>query len=75
MSTKSMNHIDILLVEDSPADVLITREAFVSWPDRVLVTRVSADKPGRISFGAQFKGPYMENSVAEPGRLVIRLAE
>ena len=28
MSTKSMNHIDILLVEDSPADVLITREAF-----------------------------------------------
>ena len=25
---KTMNHIDILLVEDSPADVLITREAF-----------------------------------------------
>jgi len=28
MTIKSMNHIDILLVEDSPADVLITREAF-----------------------------------------------
>jgi two-component system, chemotaxis family, response regulator Rcp1 len=28
MSIKTMNHIDILLVEDSPADVLITREAF-----------------------------------------------
>lgn len=25
---KSMNHVDILLVEDSPADILITREAF-----------------------------------------------
>src|SRR6185369_12935623 len=25
---KNLNHIDILLVEDSPADVLITREAF-----------------------------------------------
>jgi len=31
MSTKSMNHIDILLVEDSPADVLITREAFAEF--------------------------------------------
>ena len=28
MTIKAMNHIDILLVEDSPADVLITREAF-----------------------------------------------
>ena len=28
MSMKTLNHVDILLVEDSPADVLITREAF-----------------------------------------------
>ena len=28
MSIKAVNHVDILLVEDSPADVLITREAF-----------------------------------------------
>jgi two-component system response regulator len=28
MIMKNLNHIDILLVEDSPADVLITREAF-----------------------------------------------
>jgi CheY-like chemotaxis protein len=28
---KIMNHIDILLVEDSPADVLITREAFAEF--------------------------------------------
>ena len=31
MSTKTMHHIDILLVEDSPADVLITREAFAEF--------------------------------------------
>ena len=30
-------------------DAMITREAFVSWPDRVLVVRISADKPGRVS--------------------------
>ncbi len=44
-------------------DAVITREAFVSWPDRVLVVRISADKPGRISLVAQFRGPYMRTNV------------
>jgi alpha-L-fucosidase 2 len=51
-------------------DAVITREAFVSWPDRVLVVRISADKPGRINFSAQFHGPYLETSVADRDRLV-----
>ena len=59
-------------------DAVITREAFVSWPDRVLVVRISADKPGRISVGAQFRGPYLETkrcqspaglSWTEPGKV------
>ncbi|HEY5232864.1 MAG TPA: glycoside hydrolase N-terminal domain-containing protein, partial [Verrucomicrobiae bacterium] len=52
-------------------DAVITREMFVSWPDRVLVVRISADKPGRVSFGAQFRGPYLETSVAERDRLIM----
>jgi len=52
-------------------DAIITRETFVSWPDKVLVTHISADKPGRVSVGAQFKGPYLEKAVAGPGRLVM----
>ncbi len=44
-------------------DAVITREAFVSWPDRVLVVRINADKPGRISLVAQFRGPYMRTNV------------
>ncbi len=52
-------------------DAVITREAFVSWPDRVLVVHISADQPGRISFGAQFRGPYLETSVASRDRLVM----
>jgi len=52
-------------------DAVITRQVFVSWPDRVLVVRISADKPGRISLGAQFQGPYMDSSTAEPDRLVM----
>ena len=31
MTLKKLNHVDILLVEDSPADVLITREAFAEF--------------------------------------------
>ena len=50
---------------------MITREAFVSWPDRVLVVRISADKPGRINFAAKFRGPYLETSVAGRNRLVM----
>jgi alpha-L-fucosidase 2 len=52
-------------------DAVITRQAFVSWPDHILVVRVSADKPGRVSFGAQFRGPYLETCVADRDRLVM----
>ena len=52
-------------------DALITREAFVSWPDRVLVVHLSADKPSRINVEAQFHGPFLETSVAGQNRLVM----
>ena len=61
----------IVKVSYRSGDAVITREAFVSWPDRVLVVRISADRPGRISFGAQFRGPYLETSVAGRDRLVM----
>jgi alpha-L-fucosidase 2 len=52
-------------------DAMITREAFVSWPDRVLVVRISSDRPGRVSLGVQFRGPYLETNVATAGSLVV----
>ncbi len=52
-------------------DAVITRETFVSWPDKVLVTRISSDKPGNVNFVARFKGPYLETSVAEKNSLVM----
>ena len=39
-------------------DAVLTREVFVSYPDRVMVVRITADKPGRVSVQAQFKSPY-----------------
>ncbi|MEJ2649876.1 MAG: glycoside hydrolase family 95 protein [Sedimentisphaerales bacterium] len=52
-------------------DTVITRETFVSWPDKVLVMRVSSDKPGKVNFDAQFKGPYLESCVAGKNSLVM----
>ena len=51
-------------------DATITRQVFVSWPDRVLVVHISADRPGCVSFGAQLAGPYQDTNFAAPGRLV-----
>lgn len=35
-------------------DVTYTREAFASFPDRVVVMRLTASKPGKLSFNAGF---------------------
>ena len=38
-------------------EVTYTREAFASFPDRVIVVRLTASKPGNISFTASFSTP------------------
>lgn len=48
-----------------------TREVFVSYPDRVLVVRISAAKPGSVSLRAQLKSPYLNHLTAGPGKLVM----
>jgi alpha-L-fucosidase 2 len=52
-------------------DAVITRETFISWPDRVLVMHIRADRPGRISLGVRFRGPYLETSLADRDHLVM----
>jgi alpha-L-fucosidase 2 len=52
-------------------DVIFTREIFVSYPDRVIVMRLTSDKPGHVSFQAQFKSPYLENARATAASLVM----
>ena len=37
--------------------VTYSREAFISFPDQVLVVRLVADQPGKIAFTARFDGP------------------
>lgn len=39
-------------------DARFTRECFASFPDQVIVWRVAADKPGRVSFTAKTDSPH-----------------
>ena len=50
-------------------DTTYTREVFVSHPDRVLVLRLTADHPGRVSVKARLAGPFTDKVTARPGKL------
>ncbi len=53
--------------------IVYTREAFISYPDHVLVVRIAADKPGSVSVEARFKSPsqFVDKITATPGQLVL----
>ncbi len=52
-------------------DATYQREVFVSYPDRVIVIRLTCDKPGQISLGASFKSPYLDQTSASGSDLVM----
>jgi alpha-L-fucosidase 2 len=45
-------------------DATFSRECFASFPDKVLVWRVTADKPGRVSFTATMDSPHKSAQAA-----------
>ena len=51
-------------------DAVITRQAFVSWPDRVFVCTSAATSRGAYRWG-EVQGPLSGNSAADSGRLVM----
>lgn len=54
-------------------DVRYTREYFASYPHRVLVVRLTADRPGRIGFTVQHTAPRnrTRRATATGGRITI----
>jgi alpha-L-fucosidase 2 len=52
-------------------EATFTREVFMSYLDRVMVVRLTSDKPGRISVEARISSPYLEKVTARPDRLVV----
>lgn len=47
------------------------REYFISYPDQVMVVRLSADKPGAISFDCTMNRPERFSTYVENGHLVM----
>ena len=52
-------------------DVKMIREVFMSYPDRVMVMKVSANKPGRISVEAKLKSPFTEEIKTQDNKLML----
>jgi alpha-L-fucosidase 2 len=52
-------------------DARFTREVFVSYPDRVMVVRITCDQPRRVSVRAQLESPYRDKCTARPGKLFM----
>ncbi|MEA5260128.1 glycoside hydrolase family 95 protein [Arcicella aquatica] len=48
----------------SVGDVTYTREALASFPDRVIVLRLTANKANSISFTATYSSPHTKKSIA-----------
>lgn len=51
--------------------VKYTREMFASYPDQVLVVRLTADKKGSISFAGSLTRPERFTTVAKDGQLIM----
>lgn len=54
--------------------ITYTREAFMSFPDRVLVIKLSADKPGKLSFRASFNSEHKKQLIMVSGRNELSLS-
>ncbi|KAJ7692887.1 alpha-L-fucosidase [Mycena rosella] len=55
-------------------NVTFTREAFMSHPAQVLVVRLSASEPGRLTFNASFTTPMASPSTSITGQTLVLAA-
>jgi len=53
--------------------VTYTREAFTSFPDRVMVIHLSSDKPGKISFSAALTTQHVQQEIKVNGENELSL--
>ena len=51
--------------------VKMTRETFMSYPDHVMVMKVSADKPGKVDVEAKLQSPFRRKIAADGNRLTM----
>lgn len=61
----------ITTVSFSARGIRYKREAYVSYPDQVMVVRLTADRPGAISFDAWLDSHFADRVRVEPGSFVL----
>ena len=61
----------VVKVSYKEGDVKMTREVFMSYPDHVMVMKVSADKPGKVSVEAKLKSPFTEKIASQNNKLIL----
>jgi alpha-L-fucosidase 2 len=61
----------IVKITYNVGDTKYTREVFMSYPDHVMVVRLTSNKPGKISLEAKLKSLYRDNFVTTSGKLVM----
>ena len=61
----------IVKVNYTENGVKMTREVFMSYPDHVMVMKVSADKPGKVNVEAKLKSPFLRHISSSGNRLTM----
>jgi alpha-L-fucosidase 2 len=61
----------VVTVRYRDGKVTMTREVFMSYPDHVMVMRVSADKPGNVSCEAKLNSAFTEKIATENNTLIL----
>jgi alpha-L-fucosidase 2 len=61
----------VVKISYTDGGVKMTREIFMSYPDHVMVMKVSADKSSSVSVEAKLKSPFLRNTTVKDGKLTI----
>ena len=57
----------VTTVRYSVGDAVFTRQIFASYPDQVIVIRLTCDKPGQVSFKARLDTPHPDAPISVGG--------
>ena len=58
-------------VEYRVGDVSFTRESFATYPDKVIVTRIRADRPGQINCTLRLSSPHTQSQSKADGHRIV----
>jgi alpha-L-fucosidase 2 len=61
----------VVKISYTDSGIKMTREVFMSYPDHVMVMKVSGNKPGRVSVEAKLKSPFLETTTTNGNKLTI----